>query len=251
FNLLCSDISDFPVARAVTASSAVPVLFNPVVLENYQDCKQTKPDWLKAAEERAVGDPDMTRVVSGLNSYFKQDGRQYAHFVDGGFTDNLGLRAIYEIVEVSGGIDTMVRKLGRKPVRHLVVVSVNASTDPEPKMDISNKQPSLGETIGAVTDAQLHLYNTATLELMNNSVKRWATDLSAFGRPVSPYFIQIGFRDIEQPERRKFFNQVPTSFSLTDEQVDRMITAGRQLLLGNPDYQQFIADLGGARKTRR
>ena len=32
FNLLCSDISDYPVARAVTASSAVPVLFNPVVV---------------------------------------------------------------------------------------------------------------------------------------------------------------------------------------------------------------------------
>jgi NTE family protein len=250
FNLLCSDISDFPVARAVTASSAVPVLFNPVVLENYQDCKQTKPDWLKAAEERALGDPDMTRVVSGLNSYFKQDGRQYAHFVDGGITDNLGLRAIYEIVEVSGGIDTFVRKLDRKPARHLVVLSVNASTDPEPEMDISNKQPSLGETIGAVTDAQLHLYNTATLELMNTSVQRWARDLATPGAPVSPYFIQLGFRDIKQPEQRKFFNQVPTSFSLTDEQVDRLVAAGRQLLRNNPDYQRFIADLGGARTTR-
>ena len=251
FNLLCSDISDFPVARAVTASSAVPVLFNPVVLENYQDCKQTKPDWLKAAEQRALGDPEMTRVVSGLNSYFKQDGRQYAHFVDGGITDNLGLRAIYEIVEVSGGIDTLVRKLDRKPVRHLVVVSVNASTDPEPQMDISNKQPSLGETIGAVTDAQLHLYNTATLELMNTSVQRWAKDLATPGAPVSPYFIQLGFRDISQPEQRAFFNQVPTSFSLTDEQVEKLIAAGRQILRDNPDYQRFIADLGGARTSHR
>jgi NTE family protein len=227
------------------------VLFNPVVLENYQDCKQTKPDWLKAAEERALGDPEMTRVVSGLNSYFKQDGRQYAHFVDGGITDNLGLRAIYEIVEVSGGIDTFVRKLDRKPARHLVVLSVNASTDPEPEMDISNKQPSLGETIGAVTDAQLHLYNTATLELMNTSVQRWAKDLATPGAHVSPYFIQLGFRDIKQPERRRFFNQLPTSFSLTDDQVEKLIAAGRQILRDNPDYQRFIADLGGARTTHR
>ena len=35
FNLLCSDLSTFPVARAVTASSAVPVLFNPIVVENF------------------------------------------------------------------------------------------------------------------------------------------------------------------------------------------------------------------------
>ncbi|MDB1125465.1 patatin-like phospholipase family protein [Vibrio algarum] len=38
FDLLCSDLLDYPVANAVTASSAVPVLFNPVVLENYGTC---------------------------------------------------------------------------------------------------------------------------------------------------------------------------------------------------------------------
>lgn len=34
FDLLCSDLTSFPVARAVTASSAVPVVFDPVVVEN-------------------------------------------------------------------------------------------------------------------------------------------------------------------------------------------------------------------------
>ena len=38
FDLLCSDLSSFPVAEAVAASSAVPVLFNPVVVENYDTC---------------------------------------------------------------------------------------------------------------------------------------------------------------------------------------------------------------------
>jgi len=64
FNLLCSDISDFPVARAVTASSAVPVLFDPVVIESYHDCKKTKPGWLFAAENRAAGDPEPEMDVS-------------------------------------------------------------------------------------------------------------------------------------------------------------------------------------------
>ena len=40
FNLLCSDVRDFPIASAVAASSAVPVVFNPVVLESYAGC-----DW--------------------------------------------------------------------------------------------------------------------------------------------------------------------------------------------------------------
>ncbi len=152
FNLPCSDISDYPVARAVTASSAVPVLFNPVVVENYQDGKTAKPTWLLATEKRAVGDPEMTQVVDGLKSYFKKDSREYAHFVDGGITDNLGLRAIYEIVEISGGSKAFAAKQNHKPVRNLTIISVNASTSPEPEMDSSNKQPSLSETIGAMSE---------------------------------------------------------------------------------------------------
>ncbi len=80
---------------------------------------------------------------------------------------------------------TFVRKLDRKPVRHLVIISVNASTDPEPDMDISNKQPSLKETIGALSDVQLHRYNVATLELIDYSLARWARELKRRKRCTS------------------------------------------------------------------
>ncbi len=50
FDLLCSDLSSFPLARAVTASSAVPVLFEPVVAENYAGCAAGMPPWLVAAQ---------------------------------------------------------------------------------------------------------------------------------------------------------------------------------------------------------
>ena len=42
FDLLCSDLSSFKVARAVTASSAVPVAFAPVVLKNHNTCDKSK-----------------------------------------------------------------------------------------------------------------------------------------------------------------------------------------------------------------
>ena len=247
FNLLCSDISSFPVARAVTASSAVPVLFNPVVVENYQDCKSTKPAWLKAAEQRERENPQVAQVVEGLKTFYAKD-RRYAHFVDGGITDNLGLRAIYDLVEVAGGAQAYVRKLGQSRPRRIAIISVNASTDPEPVMDMSNRQPSVEETINAVTDVQLHRYNAATLELMDQSLTRWAHHLSTPGKPVTSYFIRVGFRDVENPEHRRFFNQIPTSFSLTGEQVDRLIAAGRGLLRDNPEFQRFLASFGVERR---
>jgi NTE family protein len=78
---------------------------------------------------------------------------------------------------------------------------------------------------------------------MKQSMTRWAKEVSTPERPAKPYFIQISFRDIQQPERRRFFNRIPTSFSLSDEQVDRLIETGRELLRQNPDFQQFLSDL--------
>jgi NTE family protein len=248
FTLLCSDIASYPVARAVTASSAVPVLFNPVVLENYADCDPGEQPWLTAARKRLGDDPELMQVIRGLQSYTQKDRRKYAHFVDGGITDNLGLRAIYEIVEMAGGAQAFLQGMNRKPPNHLAVISVNASTDPEPEMDLTNKQPSLDETISAVSSAQLHRYNVATLELMRNTIPRWAKELSTPDHVVQPHFIRLGFNDIDKPELLQFFNLVPTSFNLSDEQVDKLIEVGRALIRENPDFQRLVADMGSRRQ---
>ena len=57
----------------------MPVLFNPVVIEDYQDCKNATPDWLTAAEQRQQGNPQMTEVLNGLQRYF-EEGDRY-HFI--------------------------------------------------------------------------------------------------------------------------------------------------------------------------
>ncbi len=241
FNLLCSDISTYPVSRAVTASSAVPVLFNPVVTENYSECGAEPPAWLIEAEKNAADNPELTLVVEGLKTYYQRDKRNYAHFVDGGITDNLGLRTLYEIIELTGGAKRYLEKGNRRPPSRIVIISVNASTDPEPEMDLTNKQPSLEETINAMSDIQLHRYNVATLELMNRSVARWAKELSTAEKQVEPYFIRVDLRDVNEPQRRQFLNEIPTSFKLTDEQVDTLIEVGGELLRNNPEFRRMIA----------
>lgn len=243
FNLLCSDISSFPVARAVTASSAVPVLFNPVVVKNYHHCKSEKPEWMKAAAMRAENDQGLAQILEGMQSYFEKDRRNYVHFVDGGITDNLGLRALYDIVELGGGAQAFLKTFGRTPPRHLVIISVDASTDSEPKMDSSSKPPSMDEILSAVSTVQIHRYNAATLDLVNKSMKRWAKEMSTPGRPVAPYFIMVRIRDIQDPESLQYLNRIPTSFSLSEEQVERLIEAGRDLLRTHRTYQAFLAEL--------
>jgi NTE family protein len=64
FNLLCSDLLSFPVANAVTASSAVPVVFNPVVVENYGGCE--KVQLKKKTIELAKQSQELSETIKGL-----------------------------------------------------------------------------------------------------------------------------------------------------------------------------------------
>jgi len=241
FNLLCSDLSTFPVARAVAASSAVPVLFSPVVVRNYADCGATPPPWLTALRARSAGDERATQLVDGLASYFDKDGRKFIHFVDGGVTDNLGLRATFDIIETTGGPAAYLEKLSRSPPREIVFIVVNAATEPELSMDRSDQPPSLLETIQAMNDIQVHRYSIDTIDLTKQSLAQWAKALSTPGRPVTAYFIQLSFRDLA-PDRRRSFNQIPTRFALSNEQVDRLIEVGGELLRSNPEFQRLLAD---------
>ena len=244
FDLLCSDLSSFPVAKAVTASSAVPVLFNPVVLKNHDGCDSEAAIWLEYIKPLTEGSPQLSNIVDGLRSYANKDERQYIHFIDGGITDNLGLLGIYEMNEVAGGARKMLDHIGiEKPAPNFVIISVNASTTPQYHIESTNKMPSIENTINAMTDVQLHRNNASTLELIKNGMRRWTKELETPDMDIEPYLIEINFKSLPSTEKRIFFNKIPTDFSLTSEQVEELIKAGREILLNNPEFKRFIRNL--------
>ena len=240
FNLLCSDLGTFPVARAVTASSAVPLLFSPVVLENYGGCTPRGQDYLDTYPTQGLS-AQVTQVVDGLQTYSNKEDRQYIHLVDGGITDNLGLMAIYEMVEVAGGVKALARESGLRPSRQLVLITVNAATQSQNTIESSKEPPSFSDTLNTVTDIQLHRYNAATLDLMKQSVKDWARELSTPNEPVTPYFITLGFDSLDKADQA-YFNTIPTNLTLTGPQVDRLIAQGEALLKQDPIFQRFLRE---------
>lgn len=243
FDLLCSDLSSFPVARAVTASSAVPMLFSPVVLQNHAGCDSNAKRALQVARQRPGNSLQLKQLVSGLSSYARKDERKFIHLVDGGITDNLGLLAFQETIDVAGGARAFLDHVGGEPAPRLAVISVNASTNSGAAIDASSFSPTLEQTVNAVTDIQLHRSNTATVELFGRSMKRWAAELSTPERPVEPYFVQVELQAVTEPVQRALLQTIPTTLSLDSLQVDSLITAGRQLLRENPEFARFRRDL--------
>ena len=248
FDFLCSDLSQFKVARAVAASSAVPILFPPILLERHGNCHYEKPDWLSKAEKKSEQESDqrLKQSVSALNFYLDNDSPPYVTLLDGGVTDNLGLRTILKTVSLSGGAQKVYDQtfINQKPPKRLVVIVVDASTTSETEIGKSKTLPSIGDTLSAVTDIQLQLYNTETNSLLKEQLMKWASKLSTKENPITPYFIDLDATDIQNPEDRLFFNRVPTSFSLEKEQADKLIELARDMLRQNPEYQKLLHQLG-------
>ena len=246
FNLLCSDLSNFPVAKAVTASSAVPLVFLPVVLENYKGCGAHDLQWLSTARKRAGSDPQQDQMVGGIDSLLDKDKRRYIHMVDGGITDNLGVLALYDMVTLDGGIETTIHRLHHKIPKHLVMIIVNASTEYDVSMDKSRAEPSIGEVIHAMSDDMLYRSNTSTEELLHVKLQQWAKSISTPEHVVKPHFIRIKADAIQNEKDRQLFDKIPTNFSLNKKQVDLLVNTGRTLLQSSPDYQQLVTELDGS-----
>lgn len=246
FDLICSDLNSFPVAKAVAASSSVPILFLPVVLQKYPDCGANEPHWLTAARRKAekTQDPVLAETIAGIDILLSKESFQYLHLVDGGITDNLGLLALYDFVTLSGGAEKTLEVTGRQRPKRFVIISVNSSTEPELNMDRSHAEPSISETISAMSGAQLHRYNSSTQKLIAASLKQWAEEISTPENPVKSYFINLGLRDITTPEKRVFFNKIPTSFGLSAEVIDKLVNGGEELLLNDREFQRLISDIG-------
>jgi NTE family protein len=60
------------------------------------------------------------------------------------------------------------------------------------------------------------------------------------GSFTSTYYGLYGDRIFEDPEEREYFNNLPTSFSLPDDTIDRLRDAARRLLRESEDYQQLL-----------
>lgn len=88
FDLICSDLEQFPVARAVAASNGFPGLFSPITLTNRAArCDGRKPGWLRRVSEAQRRDP-LSRIGTQANNaalYLDPSRMRYVHLSDGAY----------------------------------------------------------------------------------------------------------------------------------------------------------------------
>lgn len=244
FDLICTDLSSYSVARAVTASSAVPVAFPTVVLENHADkCDVSQTESWRILENVAVTGEAQASLREGLKSYRDVENRKYIHLVDGGIADNLGLRAALDRIESLG--ETGFSIVTDKPMKNIVFILVNAGVESETTMEQTAKNPSASVTMGAFTSAQIARYSQETLDKVRHNVEGLNQRFSADGTPSTVYFAEVSFDQVADSGLNQMLNSLPTTLELDDHQIDQLITAGRILLRQEPSYKRFLLNNKG------
>jgi NTE family protein len=254
FNPICSDLSAYPVARAVTASSAVPILFSPVTLVNRAgDCNWQEPAWIQQALSAPERTSRIYNLASNMIALEDREARPYLHLFDGGLADNLGLRALLDGVLRYDGITKTLQALGMEQTRRVVVILVNAET----ALDIDSSQhmeaPTFAASVNAATSVPLSRYSFETVALMRDRLDEWERQSYAEECGTAPrkagsnckgvdfHFIEVNFSEHPDPAERDYLKRLPTSFVLTDEAVDRLIAAGGRILRDNREFQRLLS----------
>lgn len=247
FSLICSDWKRFPVSRAVAASAAFPGAFTSVILKNYAgDCGWKPPPWMAQALEKPDPASRGYHAAKSMASYLDRSSKPYIHLLDGGVSDNLGLRSILEYLAVRGGIRDSLREQGYSQVRRVAFIIVNAETREKPRWRLLDEVPGLAAIVGASSTVMINRYNFETIALLRRYAQDWSSEVRAAGMtPIKFYIVEVGFDYLPDQAEREYFQSIPTSLYLQAGEVDRLRGVAERLLLSSEPFRNMVRDMGG------
>ncbi len=266
FDLLCTDLNTLRLSRAAATSSAVPVVLSPVTLNNYGgNCGYQYPLWV-----RSVADPDTRVRPSGravkrfgeMQSFQDSAQRPYIHLVDGGVSDNIGVRGVLEFLEQAAFSAAFRGELGFGNIRRIVLLVVNSHSAPSTDWDRLESPPGMVVQLLQSSGLPIDRYSFETIETLKDQAQivQWrrelrvaqarlagATDVQAEASvpKVSLEVIDVSFDAIRDPKQRAMFMNLATSLALPGEDIDRLREMAGQLMRQSPEYAAFVQQMGG------
>jgi NTE family protein len=250
FDVMCSDLSQLPIAYASAASAALPLVLSPITLKNYAgQCDYQPPaSLLDASQSKNMSQRQRAKEIL---SFLDAEARPYVHLLDGGLSDNVALRGILEGVSVAGGLESAFKGMGVKQVKKLVILAVNAETSPDVKDYRSDEVPVFSRAFSSLVDIPINRYSTDSLLLLRFAVEMWRKNLlslpaeieTVLARDAEIYFIEASFSKGEDAADQRYLMKIPTTLYLTDEQLDRLFAAASQLIRSDPEFQRLMLDL--------
>ena len=262
FGALCSDLRRYPLSEAVAASAAVPLVFRPIVIENFADtCPFNAPDWVDAAASR-TGAPAILRAsAAAIQRYREKADVKFVKLLDGGMTDNLGLSGLLlELAAATKPYEPLTPRQAVNLKRFLFVV-VDAGRPPGGDLAKNADSPEIMDLIQAVSDTAVDANVRAAYDAFGAEMEKWRDRLIDYRcgltppevvalrgsmegwncRALSLQVAKVSFEAMREPSVKARLDKIPTRFKLPKDDVDLLISSAGSLLRQNPSYKEFLA----------
>ena len=260
FGAICSDLASYPIASAVAASAAMPVVFAPIVLQSFPDrCAARIPDWIDRAQNNPIAPPILKESAAAIIRY-RDGSAPYIKLLDGGLVDNYGLSG-FTIARLSA--DTPYGPLTAQKaanIRRVLFLVVDGGRGPSGDWARTVEGPSGPEIVMAAADTAIDSSVRSSFTAFDRTMTEWRDTLVhwrcglstaeraryglAVGRDCRDLKFFVGRINFEQlgRERATELGSVPTRFKLTPEEVETVVAAGRDALRTNPTFRAFLSN---------
>jgi NTE family protein len=266
FDIICSDLDSMPLSRAAAASSAVPVVLSSITVKNYGGtCNSTMPAWTSLFLDSADPPRPAARAIRSLRaeqSFGDSVHRPYLHLVDGGVSDNVGMRTVLDSMEILEALHDAGRPTPLDSARRIIVLVVNSLSSPPTQWDESENPPGMVDIMLKAAGTPIDAYSFEAVELLKDTAARWKTlrqirNSAAYAGNTDPavaralrapdaeiYAIDVSFPMLKDKAELAYLNQQPTSFVLPAEAVDRLRAAAGTIIMESPEFQRLLKDVG-------
>ena len=265
FDVICSDLNAVPLSRAAAASSAVPVVLSAITVKNYGgSCNWSLPPWAKPFLDNENPPRPAARAIrslKNLQAYGDGTRRPYLHLVDGGVSDNVGMRGVLDALEVLEALQESGLPSPLDNAKRIIVFVVNSLSSPPTNWDESYSPPGTIDILLKAAGTPIDAFSYETIELLRDTAAQWRTmrtlrNSAAFAANKDPavaaalrapnaeiYAIDVSFSALKDKIELDYLNQQPTTFVLEPQAVDRLRAAGGKIIMDSPEFKRLLKDL--------
>jgi len=188
--------------------------------------------------------------------------RPYLHLVDGGVSDNVGMRSVLDALEIFEALHDAGLRSPFDNVKRVIVFVVNSLSSPPINWDEHETPPGTVDVLLKAAGTPIDAFSYEATELLRDTAARWNAlrrirNSAAFKDNKDPevakalrvpdaeiYAIDVSFPALADQAELDYLNRQPTSFVLPPEAVDRLRAAAGTIIMASPDFQRLLKDVG-------
>jgi NTE family protein len=168
------------------------------------------------------------------------------------------VRPFLNRLALSGGSYQLAKAMGVGDVNRMLVIVVNAQSEMSTEFKQADLDLTLAQSIDATSSIPLNSYSFDSLTLLRrtfddfagNLTKKRCEDWAAKRESTAGcddfkvYLGEVDFDKLTDKKQSQMMKHLPTSFSLSVDEVDSLRASGRQILTDSPVFQAFLRSTG-------